>query len=94
MKKFFYRVKDGDCAVKLAKRFGVCVFKLIDDNNLKSEVLPGDILLIRSGGGRPYSVKPFDTLSSLKKKFSVGDDVFSEINGIVPYVFCGLRLYF
>lgn len=94
MKKFFYRVQDGDNAVKIAKRFGLCVFALIDGNNLKREVEAGDVLLIESRGGQEYTVKPFDTLSSVKKKFNVDDDVFYKNNGTVPYVFCGLTLYF
>lgn len=91
MKKFFYRVKNGDCLLSISNRFNECVFKIIQDNCLNKEVQCGDILLIESSDSPLYLVKPYDTLESISIKFKKDkNDILQENN--LPYLFCGLKI--
>jgi spore germination protein YaaH len=89
MKKFFYRVVDGDTALGVAKRFSVPVTALINLNNLKREIAEGDLLYIESQERTLYQVKPFETAESLGKKFNLSPEKILTDNG-VPYLFYGL----
>ena len=88
MKKFFYRVVEGDSAISVCQKFNCSVGSLIYNNNLKKEISAGDILLIEKCDNL-YLVKPTDTLSSLAKKFNLLGQEILEKNHL-PYLFSGL----
>lgn len=90
-KKFFYRVLDGDSVLSISKKFSVPVCQIIKQNNLTSEVLVGDMLYIEICGGLVYSVKPFDTFSSIAKKFNTTKESLIEKNNL-DYIFYGLDI--
>ncbi len=92
MKKFLYRVNEGDCVCGLAKRFNQSVFDLISDNNLTAEVCAGDILVVNSCQQGLYEVTPGDSISSIAKKVGVTTEKLSLDNGATPYVFYGITL--
>lgn len=91
MKKFFYRVTEGDGIVSVAERFSASVTKLIKDNNLKREIEAGDMLFIETGG-ETYPVEPWDTMRSVARKFGVTEREIAQKNGDVPYIFYGMRI--
>lgn len=62
--------------------------KLIFNNQLKRDVMAGDILLIEREQS-VYMVKPSDTLEEIAKKFCLSPEHILEKNQ-VPYIFCGL----
>ena len=66
MKKFFYRVIEGDSIISICQKFKCSVGTLIYNNNLKKEISAGDILLIEKCDNL-YLVKPTDTIKSLAK---------------------------
>lgn len=92
MEKIFYRVKVGDTIFSIAKKFEVCVFDLIFDNNLMSDVSSGDVLLIVKPRCKTYDVMPFDSISSICKKFCISHEELAFKNKFLPYVFYGLKI--
>lgn len=92
MKKFFYRVKDGDTVLSLSQRFSLPPLKLIALNNLKKEIEQGDLLIIEYPKGRVYTVSLTDTVNSISEKFNVSPKKILTDNG-VPYVFYGLKIF-
>lgn len=90
MKKFFYRVLDNDTAVSICQKFSCSLGRLIYNNNLKKEVLAGDILLIERCENL-YLVKPTDTIKSLSKRFNKGEQEILEKNHL-DYIFCGIYI--
>lgn len=91
MKKFFYRVQKGDSILSLSVKFNECVFKLIEDNQLKKEIESGDVLYIESQQSPLYLVKPQDTLCSISEKFNKDQNLILKENNL-PYIFCGLKI--
>lgn len=91
MKKFFYRVDKEDGVVSVAKKFGVSVTRLIEENSLTGEAEEGDVLFVDRGGGIVYSVRPEDTLKSVAQKFGVPPESIAALNG-TDYLFYGLTI--
>ena len=87
MKKFFYRVMEGDSVVSVCQKFSCSVGKLIYNNNLVKELSAGDILLIEKCDNL-YLVKPTDTISLIAKKFNLSEKEILEKNHL-DYIFCG-----
>lgn len=88
MKKFLYRVQDGDSVLGLASRFNACLGQLIFENNLTKEICAGDILLIEPMQSF-YRVDITDTIDSLAKRFNTTPEIILSQNK-VPYIFAGL----
>lgn len=91
MKKFFYRVREGDTLTGLSIKFSIPICWLIKCNNLTAEVSAGDLLYVESVERALYRVKPFDTAESIGKKFGVSPEKILSENG-VPYLFYGLAI--
>ena len=91
MKKFFYRVEQGDGVLSVANKFNLSPTRLIKDNNLSDEIECGDMLYIESADCVLYTVKPTDTLEKISKRFNVGGQKILLDNS-VPYIFCGLTI--
>ena len=89
MKKFFYRVNEGDTLSGLALKFSIPMCWLIKSNNLTSEISAGDLLYVETSDRTLYRVNPFDTAESIGKRFGVSPDKILSENG-VPYLFYGL----
>ena len=89
MKKFFYRVVEGDSVLSIAKINGVTPNSIITQNALKEEISVGDLLYIEAEDCTLYSVKPHDTVDSVCKKFGVPKEKLLGDNG-VDYLFYGL----
>ena len=89
MKKFFYRVVEGDSVLSVAKINGVTPNSIIVQNALKEEIDVGDLLYIEIDDSSLYAVKPQDTVDSVCKKFGVSKDKLLGDNG-VDYLFYGL----
>lgn len=92
MKKFFYRANKGDNIFSVCSKFNLCPIKVISDNNLKSEILEGDMLYIEKSNSPLYTVKPFDTLQSICLKFNISIEQFKKLNGNLPFVFYALKV--
>ncbi len=92
MKKFFYRVQEGDSVLSVSERFGTPVIKIISLNNLSREVETGDMILLEEDGGGTYTVQPNDSLECILEKFHICESEFIEKNGKVDYVFYGLKI--
>ena len=90
MKKFFYRVLEGDTIQSLSHLFNLCPYKIIKDNYLVKEICPGDLLFIESLSEKTYIVKPFEDKFLLCKKFNLEIAEFNLKNGDIPYIFAGL----
>ena len=90
MKKFFYRVQEGDSLNIIAQKFNAPIGRLIYNNNLKKEVSAGDILLIEQVQN-VYLVKPLDTLSDLAIKFNLTQQEILDKNHLM-YIYCGLLI--
>ena len=91
MEKFFYRVETGDSVLSLSQKFNVPVCKLVEDNNLKSEIKRGELLFIERKTAVYYKVKPFDKVEDIAKKFCVSKERLLKDNA-VNYIFYGLIL--
>ena len=92
MKKFFYRVMQGESVLSIAQKFSIPPTRIVKENCLKEEVSCGDLLLLESFCGKTYKVKPFDTIKSVAQKFGVSEEYIIEKNG-VSYLFYGLIIY-
>ncbi len=90
MKKFFYRVQEGDSLNLIAQKFNAPIGRLIFNNNLTKEVSAGDIILIEQAEN-VYLVKPLDTIESLAKKFNLAPQQILEKNHL-EYIFFGLLI--
>ncbi|MBQ6979223.1 MAG: LysM peptidoglycan-binding domain-containing protein [Clostridia bacterium] len=89
MKKFFYRVVDGDTALSVCKRFSVSFSSLKKNNNLTEEIKAGDILYIEEEN--VYQVLPNEDFNDVAKKFGIEKEEIINKNGI-DSVFYGLNL--
>ena len=90
MKKFFYRVTDGDTVLLVSRNLGVPLTTLIKQNSLTSEIRAGDLLYVETEN-QPYIVKPFETFSHIAKKLGVSEQKLRDDNQ-VEYLFYGLSL--
>ena len=91
MKKFFYRVNEGESVLSVSAKFNVSTAKLIKDNNLKCELYPGQLLYVERTEKNVYVVKPTDTLLSIARRFGVSEEEILEKNK-VKYLFYPLVL--
>lgn len=91
MKKFFYRVSDGDSVFSVAERFNMPLSALVEINNLSCEIQAGDMLYVECLPCELYKVQPTDDVHSVAKKFCVKEEDILKING-VPYLFYGLKI--
>ncbi|MBR5900562.1 MAG: LysM peptidoglycan-binding domain-containing protein [Clostridia bacterium] len=91
MEKFYYSVKRGDTALKIAERFSIPVTVLIRDNALSAEVYEGQVLVVINRGGFLYTVRPEDTLKSIAKKFDKQESEIRVQNGL-DYIFYGIKI--
>ena len=91
MKKFFYRVKKGDTVLKLSDTFSLPPTKIVKLNNLKSEILEGDLLYLETDNRTVYTVSLTDTLNSIATKFNTTPEKILNDNG-VPYLFYSLKI--
>ena len=89
MKKIIYRVKKDDTLFKVAKTFNISPFYLIKTNQLTSEIQSGDLLVINLQTTTCYQVKPFEQKEQILKKFCITEREFENLNGKIPYLFCG-----
>ena len=91
MKKFFYRVEEGETVFSIANKFSIPPSLLIKDNLLNSEVSAGDLLIVRPPLNRLYKVRPEDTILSISKRFNISEEEIL-INNCIPYIFYGLTI--
>ena len=89
MKKFFYRVQQGDNLFAIAKRFNCPVSSLITENRLVTEISSGDIIKVVCVDDC-YSVKPLQTYCSLATLLNVTEQSLKDKNPHFPYLFYGL----
>ena len=90
MKKFFYRVQQGDTLSFISQKFNAPIGRLIHINNLTKDVSAGDIILIEKVDN-VYLVKPLDTLESLSKRFNLSKQEILDKNNL-EYIYCGLLI--
>ena len=90
MKKFFYRVQQGDTLNLIAQKFSAPIGRLIYNNNLTKEVSAGDIILVEQAKN-VYVVKPLDKLEDLAKKLKLTPQEILDKNHI-EYIYCGLLI--
>ncbi len=81
---------DGDSVISVCQKFNCSMGGLIFNNNLKKEILAGDILLIEKCDNI-YFVKPTDTLCRLAKRFNKTEQEILEKNHL-SYLFCGVYI--
>lgn len=91
MKKFFYRVREGDTALSVSAKFAVPLGALIEDNALTEEPEAGDIMRIEIPSSAPYAVRPLDTAENVGEIFGVPPNEILIRNG-VPYLFYGMYI--
>lgn len=81
-----YTVKSGDTLWNIAKKFGVTVDELKNENNLKNNSLSiGQKLVIPSkeeNNKNTYTVKSGDTLYSIARKYNISVDKLKEANDL------------
>ena len=80
-KNSIYRVKAGDNVLSVSETVKVPPYKIIADNNLTADLYAGQLLLIKRLDRVIYRVKPFDTIDSICKKFSITEEEFTSFNG-------------
>lgn len=89
MKKFFYRVKQGDSILGISNKFSVPFYDLIAKNNLKAEVQRGDILVIECPNSI-YKVKPLQTYYEIAKEVGLSEERIKSKNLNLAYLFYGI----
>ena len=82
MKKIFYRVEKSDTLCSLERRFNIPKSKIVFDNNLKGEILAGDLLVLNILDFEYYTIKPFENLTFLSKKFNMEEREILSLNKI------------
>ncbi len=88
MKNFFYRVNAFDTIFSISEKFRVPIGVLIFDNNLKEEILEGDILFISIPDGKIYRPAPLEDYKRVAEKFNLSENYLREKNK-APYLFYG-----
>ena len=91
MSKILYRVSKQTTLEEIAEQFHTTPIAIARLNNLDGEVFVGMRLLIEPCEGEYYIVQPFDTISSIAKKFGVDEDVLKEYNS--DRVFIGQKIF-
>jgi LysM repeat protein len=91
MKKFFYRVEKDETLFSISEKFRIPPIKIIFDNNLKAELLEGDLLYIEIGDDYLYTVTATDTISSISSRFNIPEEKILLDNNL-PYIFYGLTI--
>ena len=82
-----YTVGSGDTLYSIAKKFGISVDKLKEDNKLVNNMLSiGQKLIIPLEEDLTYVVKAGDTLYSIAKKYNISVDKLKELNNLVDDV--------
>ncbi len=89
MRKFFYRVKSGDCVVSVAAKFGTSVFSVISDNRLTREIEEGDVIFVFIRGENTYITEPTDSFKSVALKTGETEECIKSGNGGMPYLLVG-----
>lgn len=91
MKKFFYRVQNGQTIMSISQKLSLPQALLIKENKLREEVSEGDLLYIEVEEDKIYKVKANDTIEGIARKFRVTKEELLAKNG-VPFVFYGLNI--
>ncbi len=91
MKKFFYRVREGDNLYSLSKKFKTPVGILIYENKLNKEIEEGDVLYVFVPSGTVYTATPLDDYCSISKKFGLTEEELKEKNK-TPYLYYGVLI--
>ncbi|MDE5548734.1 MAG: LysM peptidoglycan-binding domain-containing protein [Clostridia bacterium] len=91
MNKIVYRVNKLTSLEQIAEKFHTTPHAISRLNNLDRDVFVGMRLLVEPCEGEYYVVQPFDTITSIAKKFCVGEDVIKEFNS--DRIFLGQRLF-
>ena len=92
MKKFFYRVTEGDSIVKLSVSFNIPPMRIIELNGLLEEIESGDLLYLEQEEREIYIVKVGDSLEELANEWKKSPSQILEENNL-PYLFVGARIY-
>ena len=78
-----YVVDSGDTLYSIAKKFGVTIDKIKEENSLDSHMLSvGQKLIIPAIQDMTYVVKKGDTLYSIAKKFDITIERLKELNNL------------
>ncbi len=91
MRKFFYRVKDGEGLKEIAARYNLSAYAVIYDNELLDEPSAGDVLFMRACES-VYRVTPYDTLSGIAERTGQTVTELKRKNGNIPFVFYGITI--
>ena len=91
MKKFFYRVGEGESLFSIARKFNLSPFTLIYDNNLLADVEWGDIVFINCEN-QTYKPLPLDDFSTVSKRLNISKERLISLNGNIPYLFYGVDI--
>ena len=95
MEYLIYRVRKGEKAEDVARKTGVAARRICALNNCREEQIEEGVrMLIAQAEGREYVVRPFDSLSSVARRFNVSEKHILENNGLTsPTLFIGQKLY-
>ncbi|MFD1416461.1 3D domain-containing protein [Oceanobacillus jeddahense] len=83
-----HKVESGESLWKIADQYDTSVQKLLDINNLKTEVIhPKDVIKVSESAGEDgeetvYTVEKGDTLSAIAKEFNVSVSDIKEWNSL------------
>lgn len=83
-----YRAEEGDDVMSLAKKFNCPPSRIIADNNLKSEIKKGELLVISRGEYPLYRIMPGENAEEVCSRFSLNQSEFLAENKIT-YLFAG-----
>ena len=92
MKKFFYRVQPSDTLLDVCAKLKAPVFKVIKDNNIRGEILAGDLLYVETFD-RALTVKPLESIEEFCLRSGASVQEIYAKNGTIPYLFYGLTIY-
>lgn len=91
MKTVLHTVKCGESLADLAAKFHTTTATIAVRNNLKGEIFEGLKLIIEEQAAFGYTVRPFDTIDSIAKKFGVTSERLKTLN-MTDAVFVGQRI--
>ena len=78
-----YVVRKGDTLYSIARLFETTVQKIIEDNNLSTDLLSiGQLLKVPRNNYIEYKIQKGDTLYSISKRYNVPINIIREINGL------------
>ena len=84
MKTVLHTVKCGESLADLAAKFHTTAAAIAVRNNLKGEIFEGLKLIIEEQAAFGYTVRPFDTIDSIAKKFGVTSERLKTLNMTRP----------